>query len=156
MLEGRHFVVFMDHKPLVGALSRVSEPKSDRQRQQLSAIAEFTADIRHIAGQHNGGGIHAVTAASRRRSSGRQVLCRGPERGSPLFGGGSCHTRADRRVLFTFSLSTFTLSTFTLSTFTLFSFNLSILARSVAGSGGVAACGCTGDCHCAAGVPGLP
>jgi RNase H-like domain found in reverse transcriptase len=41
MLEGRRFVVFTDHKPLVGALSRVSEPRSDRQRRQLSAIVEF-------------------------------------------------------------------------------------------------------------------
>jgi cleavage and polyadenylation specificity factor subunit 1 len=53
ILEGRHFVVFTDHKPLLGALARVTEPKSDRQRRQLSAIAEFTADIRHIAGQSN-------------------------------------------------------------------------------------------------------
>jgi hypothetical protein len=53
MLEGHQFVVFTDHKSLVGALARVSEPKSDRQRHQLSAIAEFTADIRHIAGQSN-------------------------------------------------------------------------------------------------------
>jgi transposase InsO family protein len=53
MLEGRRFVVFTDHKPLVGALSRVSEPRSDRQRRQLSAIAEFSAEIRHIAGPSN-------------------------------------------------------------------------------------------------------
>jgi hypothetical protein len=53
MLEGRRFVVFTDHKPLVGSLDRVSEPKSDRQRRQLSAIAEFTAEIRHISGQSN-------------------------------------------------------------------------------------------------------
>jgi RNase H-like domain found in reverse transcriptase/Reverse transcriptase (RNA-dependent DNA polymerase)/Integrase zinc binding domain len=53
MLEGRRFTVFTDHKPLVGALTRVSEPKSDRQRRQLSAIAELTADIRHIAGPTN-------------------------------------------------------------------------------------------------------
>jgi hypothetical protein len=37
----------------VGALHRVSEPKSDRQRRQLSFIAEFTAEIRHIAGASN-------------------------------------------------------------------------------------------------------
>jgi RNase H-like domain found in reverse transcriptase len=53
MLEGRRFVVFTDHKPLVGALSRVSEPRSDRQRRQLSAIAEFSAEICHIAGPSN-------------------------------------------------------------------------------------------------------
>jgi transposase InsO family protein len=53
MVEGQAFAVFTDHKPLIGALTRVSEPKSDRQRRQLSAIAEFTADIRHIAGEEN-------------------------------------------------------------------------------------------------------
>jgi Integrase zinc binding domain len=46
-------VVFTDHQPLVGALARASEPKSDRQRHQLSFISEFTADIRHIASQAN-------------------------------------------------------------------------------------------------------
>jgi RNase H-like domain found in reverse transcriptase len=50
LLEGRSFIVYTDHLPLVGALHRVSEPKSDRQRRQLSFIAEFTAEIRHIAG----------------------------------------------------------------------------------------------------------
>jgi RNase H-like domain found in reverse transcriptase len=30
LLEGRHFTVFSDHKPLAGALERVSEPRSDR------------------------------------------------------------------------------------------------------------------------------
>jgi transposase InsO family protein len=53
MLEGRNFAVFTDHRPLVGALARVSDPRSDRQRRHLSFIAEFTADIRHIAGLSN-------------------------------------------------------------------------------------------------------
>jgi cleavage and polyadenylation specificity factor subunit 1 len=53
MLEGHSFVVFTDHKPLVGALARASEPRSDQQRRQLSAIAEFTAEMRHIAGPTN-------------------------------------------------------------------------------------------------------
>jgi hypothetical protein len=39
----------------MGALTCVSESKSDRQRRQLSAIAELTADIRHIAGPTNVG-----------------------------------------------------------------------------------------------------
>jgi RNase H-like domain found in reverse transcriptase len=43
LLEGRHFTVFSDHKPLAGALEWVSEPRSDRQRRQLSFIAEFVS-----------------------------------------------------------------------------------------------------------------
>jgi hypothetical protein len=53
LLEGRQFTDFTDHLPLVGALARATEPKSDRQRRQLSFIAEFTADIRHIASEAN-------------------------------------------------------------------------------------------------------
>jgi hypothetical protein len=49
-LEGRHFTVYTDHKPVVGALAHVSEPKSDHKRRQLSAIAELTSDIWHIPG----------------------------------------------------------------------------------------------------------
>jgi Reverse transcriptase (RNA-dependent DNA polymerase) len=47
------FTVFIDHKPLEGALTRVLKPKLNRQRRQLSAIAELTIDIRHIAGPAN-------------------------------------------------------------------------------------------------------
>jgi transposase InsO family protein len=53
LLEGRHFVVYSDHKPLAGALERVSEPRSDRQRRQLSFIAEFVSEIRYVAGPDN-------------------------------------------------------------------------------------------------------
>jgi RNase H-like domain found in reverse transcriptase/Reverse transcriptase (RNA-dependent DNA polymerase) len=53
LLEGRPFVIFTDHKPLVGALSRAAEPRSDRQRRQLSFISEFTAEIHHMAGPDN-------------------------------------------------------------------------------------------------------
>jgi RNase H-like domain found in reverse transcriptase len=49
LLERRHFVVFSDHKPLAGALTRVS----DRQRRQLAFIAEFVSEIHHIAGTDN-------------------------------------------------------------------------------------------------------
>jgi RNase H-like domain found in reverse transcriptase len=50
MLEGRQFMVFTDHRPLVGALHRIAEPWSARQQRQLSFICEFTADIRHTPG----------------------------------------------------------------------------------------------------------
>ena len=52
-LEGRHFVIFTDHKPLTFAFSKVSDAWSARQQCQLSAISEFTTDVRHIAGKAN-------------------------------------------------------------------------------------------------------
>jgi hypothetical protein len=53
MLEGRAFVIFTDHKPLVGGINRVSDLWSARQRRQLSYIAEFAATLRHISGESN-------------------------------------------------------------------------------------------------------
>jgi hypothetical protein len=53
MLEGHGFVVFTDHKPLVGALLRRSDPVSARQQRHLSFIAEFAPTIRHITGDSN-------------------------------------------------------------------------------------------------------
>jgi hypothetical protein len=46
LLEGRSFMVFTDHKPLVGALHRQSDPISARQQRHLSFIAEFAPNIR--------------------------------------------------------------------------------------------------------------
>jgi RNase H-like domain found in reverse transcriptase/Reverse transcriptase (RNA-dependent DNA polymerase) len=53
LLEGRSFVIFTDHLPLVGAIGRVSDPRSDRQWRQLSFIAEFLTEICHISGPSN-------------------------------------------------------------------------------------------------------
>ena len=53
MLEGRRFAVYTDHKPLTYALSRVSDPWTARQSRQLSYVAEYTSDIRHITGATN-------------------------------------------------------------------------------------------------------
>jgi hypothetical protein len=53
MLEGRSLKIFTDHQPLVGAIGRATDPKSDRHRRQLSFIAEFAAEIHHISGQSN-------------------------------------------------------------------------------------------------------
>jgi transposase InsO family protein len=53
MLEGRKFAVFTDHKPLTSALKRVSEPWTARQQRHLAYIAEYTSNLRHIAGVAN-------------------------------------------------------------------------------------------------------
>ncbi len=50
MLEGRPFTIYTDHKPLTFALGKVSEPWTAMQTRQLSYVAEFTTDIRHIPG----------------------------------------------------------------------------------------------------------
>jgi hypothetical protein len=55
----------MDHKPLVGALACVSDPWMTRQCRHLAYVAEFTADIRHVAGLDN----IAADALSRPRIS---------------------------------------------------------------------------------------
>ena len=51
-LEGRQFQ-FSNHKPLTFALNKVSDAWSARQQHKLSAISEYTMDIRHVAGKDN-------------------------------------------------------------------------------------------------------
>ena len=51
-LEGRVFVIFTDHRPLVSALRSKSD-HSPRQSRHLSYIAEFTSHIEHISGKSN-------------------------------------------------------------------------------------------------------
>jgi hypothetical protein len=53
MLDGHRFAIFTDHKPLTYALATVSDPWTARQSRQLSYVAEYTSDIRHIAGAAN-------------------------------------------------------------------------------------------------------
>ena len=53
MVEGRPFVLFTDHLPLVSAIHRVSPPWTARQQRHLSFISEFTTDIRHTPGVEN-------------------------------------------------------------------------------------------------------
>ncbi|KAL7844548.1 hypothetical protein SRHO_G00230870 [Serrasalmus rhombeus] len=53
LLEGRQFTVFVDHKPLTFAMSKVTQPWASRQQRQLTYISEFTTDIAHLSGKHN-------------------------------------------------------------------------------------------------------
>jgi hypothetical protein len=53
MLDGRRFAVFTYHKSLTFALLWVADPWMASQCRQLSYVAEFTSDIRHIPGAAN-------------------------------------------------------------------------------------------------------
>ena len=53
ILEGRSFYILSDHKPLSYALHRISDAWSARVQRHLSYLAEYTSDIRHIAGKSN-------------------------------------------------------------------------------------------------------
>ena len=48
-MEGRNFIMFTDHQPLVKSLYKPSDPWSTRQQRNLSYISEHSTDIRHIA-----------------------------------------------------------------------------------------------------------
>ena len=52
-LEGRPFIMYTDHHPLVRALHKEAEPWSARQQRHLSYISEYSTDIWHIAGKYN-------------------------------------------------------------------------------------------------------
>ena len=51
-VEGRHFTIWTDHKPLTYAMASLAE-RSPRQTRHLSYIAEFFMDIRHVQGVKN-------------------------------------------------------------------------------------------------------
>jgi transposase InsO family protein len=53
LLEGRQFYLVTDHKRLTFAMAHVSDAWLARQQRQLSYMAEYTADIRHVPGKQN-------------------------------------------------------------------------------------------------------
>ena len=52
-IEGRHFHVLTDHKPLTFAMNTRSDRYSPRQSRHLDYISQFTSTIRHIKGSQN-------------------------------------------------------------------------------------------------------
>lgn len=52
-LEGRHFTVYTDHKPLTFAFKQRKDKLPPVQLNQLSFIAQFTTDIQYITGSSN-------------------------------------------------------------------------------------------------------
>ena len=61
LLEGRHFTILTDHKPLTFALNAKPDRYSPRECRQLDFISQFSTDIRHIPGEVN----YAADALSR-------------------------------------------------------------------------------------------
>ena len=53
LVYGTSFLVYTDHRPLTSAITKASDPWSDRQCSQLSAIAESGAILRYTRGEDN-------------------------------------------------------------------------------------------------------
>ena len=52
-LDGRHFVIYTDHKPLTFAFMQKPEKASPRRRRILDFVGQFTTDFLHLPGKHN-------------------------------------------------------------------------------------------------------
>lgn len=52
-LEGRHFTIYTDHKPITYAFRQKLEKCSPRQFRWLDLIGQFTTDIHHVSGKSN-------------------------------------------------------------------------------------------------------
>jgi hypothetical protein len=52
-LEGRSFYILTDHKPLTFTNHRISDAWTDRQQRKMAYLAEYTANIKYVAGKKN-------------------------------------------------------------------------------------------------------
>lgn len=52
-LEGREFIIFMDHKPLTHVMGSNSSSRLPHEDRYLRYISQFTTDIQHIIGINN-------------------------------------------------------------------------------------------------------
>ncbi|XP_026476414.1 uncharacterized protein LOC113382069 [Ctenocephalides felis] len=53
LLEGRHFCIKTDHKPITYVFQQKLEKASDRQRRQLEYISQYSTDIVYMKGDQN-------------------------------------------------------------------------------------------------------
>ncbi|XP_047106856.1 uncharacterized protein LOC124776053 [Schistocerca piceifrons] len=53
LVEGRHFAVYIDYKPLVAVFQCDTNLSSSHQCRQVKYIARFSSDVQHIAGKDN-------------------------------------------------------------------------------------------------------
>ena len=53
MIEGRNCTLYTDHKPLVQAWKKISDPWSARQQRHLATLAEAFIEVKHVDGKRN-------------------------------------------------------------------------------------------------------
>ncbi|KAK4322644.1 hypothetical protein Pmani_006621 [Petrolisthes manimaculis] len=52
-LEGKEFVLYIDHKPLVQAIKTSMISHAPREQRHLDFVLQFTTDVRHVSGHDN-------------------------------------------------------------------------------------------------------
>ena len=52
-LEGQQFTWFTDHRPLIGLMTKPTDPTSAMQARHLALISTYTTDVQHVEGKRN-------------------------------------------------------------------------------------------------------